>query len=114
MRHMRLRRVLGVVAVATVAALAVGASPARAADPLEGRWELVDPSGRPVGGPIYDVVATSPTTLPNRVVWEWPVVCGPRSGDLTLTRSRVRECSRPTAEPTPCASISSPAPSYGA
>jgi hypothetical protein len=79
-----LRRVA--VAVGAVFAFALVASPAWAADPLEGRWEHVFPNGAPSGGPIYDFVATGSGAFTNRVVRSWPFNCGTSDGDITLTR----------------------------
>jgi len=74
------------VAIGAVVAFAIGASPAWAADPLIGRWEFVTPGGAPIGGPIYDFVATGETTFTNKVVRPWPFNCGTFDGDINLTR----------------------------
>lgn len=81
---MRARRAL--VAAGAVVAFALGASPAWAADPLEGRWELVTPAGASLGAQVYDFVATSPATFTNKVVRSAPFGCGPADGDINLSR----------------------------
>jgi hypothetical protein len=77
-------------ALAVLLALAAfaGAAPAAlAADPLEGRWEQSDSAGRPIAGtPVYDFVATGPTSFTSKVVRGGITVCSTIDDHLTLSR----------------------------